>query len=90
MNLKRKMVSLFAVLLLVCAYFPAAAFADYVYTYESDIVYNPAVVSYYWGWDKDWSVPYLTLSNGWHCSETDTQNLTGTVHQADGCSGKEI
>ena len=57
---------------LVVGFFPATAFAGYEYTEQNATVYNPAMVSYYWGWDKDWSVPYLELSNGWHCSATET------------------
>jgi len=68
-----KTVSLLAMLSLVvalCA--PVFIFADYVYTSDNAVVYNPSIVSYYWGWDKDWSVPTLYLSNGWHCSHTDS------------------
>ncbi|MBO4819406.1 MAG: hypothetical protein J5528_04625 [Firmicutes bacterium] len=64
--------ALLTLLSLVVGIFPAAAFAGYDYTEQNMTVYNPAMVSYYWGWDKDWSVPYLTLSNGWHCSATET------------------
>ena len=64
--------SLLVMLSLVVAFLPAKAFAGYEYTETYASVYNPAMISYYWGWDGDWSVPYLTLSNGWHCSDTDT------------------
>ncbi len=64
--------SILLMLSLVVTLMPANVYADYVYTSENVTVYNPAMVSYYWGWDQDWSVPYLTLSNGWHCSYTET------------------
>ena len=67
-----KKASLLTMLSLVVAFFAPCAYADYVYTSQSTVVYNPAVKSYYWDWDKDWSVPYLKLSNGWHVSASDT------------------
>ena len=72
MNKKIRLAAFIALLSLVVGFFPAAAFADYDFTEQNMTVYNPSMVSYYWGWDKDWSVPYLTLSNGWHVSYTET------------------
>ncbi len=72
MNKKIRLAAFITLLSLVVGFFPAAAFADYDFTEQNMTVYNPSMVSYYWGWDKDWSVPYLTLSNGWHVSYTET------------------
>ncbi len=86
MKMKRiiRTASLLAVLSLVVALTPGAAFADYEYTERYMSVYNPSMVSYSWGYGGDWSVPYLTLSNGWHCS--DSQTLYGFT--ADSYRGK--
>ena len=72
MKKKLKFASLMTMLSLVMAFFVQPAYAAYEYTPGNIHVYNPALVSYYWGWDGDWSVPYLELSNGWNCFSTDT------------------
>ncbi len=72
MKKKLKFASLMTMLSLVMAFFVQPAYAAYEYTTGNIHVYNPALVSYYWGWDGDWSVPYLELSNGWNCFSTDT------------------
>ena len=72
MKIKIKAASFLTTLSLVIAMFGSTAFADFEYTGENVTVYNPSIVSYYWGWNGDWSVPYLKLSNGWHCSASQT------------------